>query len=101
MSTTVYNHLLGLTVLETSTDPGVSRAISASGHFINDDPKIEHQRMQATIHLMTGMVGYPIKSKEQSLVIARINEHVSSTRNIKRVHMSDFDIAPPLRHKDQ
>lgn len=62
----------------TSTDPGVARAISSSGHFINEDKRIEHQRMQATVHLMTGLMAYPIKSKNSSLVIARINEHVSS-----------------------
>lgn len=64
--------------METSTDPGVSRAIGNSGHFINEDKRIEHQRMQATIHLMTGMVAYKIKSRNQSLVVARINEHVSA-----------------------
>ncbi|KAF2171333.1 hypothetical protein M409DRAFT_18448 [Zasmidium cellare ATCC 36951] len=40
----------------TSTDPGVARAISSSGHFINEDKRIEHQRMQATVHLMTGLM---------------------------------------------
>ncbi|KAK4506525.1 hypothetical protein PRZ48_000257 [Zasmidium cellare] len=59
----------------TSTDPGVARAISSSGHFINEDKRIEHQRMQATVHLMTGLMAYPIKSRNSSLVIARINEH--------------------------
>lgn len=62
---------------ETSTDPGVARAITASGHFINEDKRIEHQRMQATVHMMTGIAAYPIKSRNSSLVIARINEHVS------------------------
>jgi len=33
--------------------------------------------MQATIHLMTAFVAYKVKSHNHSLVIARINEHVS------------------------
>lgn len=61
----------------TSTDPGVSRAITASGHFINEDKKVEHQRMQATLHMMTAFVAWKVKSPFHSLVIARINEHVS------------------------
>ncbi|KAK5045932.1 hypothetical protein LTR84_008718 [Exophiala bonariae] len=60
---------------ETSTDPGVSRAIGNPGHFINEDRMIEHERMQATIHLMTGMVAHKVKSRNHSLIIARINEH--------------------------
>ncbi|KAF2764538.1 hypothetical protein EJ03DRAFT_339718 [Teratosphaeria nubilosa] len=59
----------------TSTDPGVSHAINASGHFINEDKRIEHQRMQATVYLIGALPAYPLKSKNSGLVISRINEH--------------------------
>ncbi|KAH9823627.1 Glutathione S-transferase [Teratosphaeria destructans] len=59
----------------TSTDPGVSHAINASGHFINEDKRVEHQRMQATVYLIGALPAYPLKSKNSGLVISRINEH--------------------------
>lgn len=55
----------------------MSRAIINSGHFISSDLKVEHERMQATLHLMVGFTAYKIKSPYHSLVIARVNEHVS------------------------
>lgn len=45
--------------------------------MINRDPMVEHERLQATIHLMSGLVSYDVKSVYHSLVVARINEHVS------------------------
>jgi hypothetical protein len=63
--------------LRTSTDPGVSRAIANSGHFLHKDPLISHRRQQDTIHLMTAIAAYPVKSEYHSLAVARINEHVS------------------------
>lgn len=59
-----------------STDPSVARAISSSVDFNNEDKRVEHQRMQATVHLKTGSMAYPIRSTNSSLIIARINEHV-------------------------
>lgn len=32
--------------------------------------------MQATVHMITALPTYTVKSKNSSLVIARINEHV-------------------------
>ncbi|KUJ12235.1 uncharacterized protein LY89DRAFT_785633 [Mollisia scopiformis] len=61
--------------LRTSTDPGVSRALIRSGHMVNPDPMIEHERLQATIHLMGAFMAYPLKSPMHSMVMARINEH--------------------------
>jgi hypothetical protein len=57
------------------------KTINASGHFINEDKKIEHQRMQATVHMMTAFVAYKVKLHSHGLVVARINEHVSSNQN--------------------
>jgi len=62
-----------------STDPGVSRAIVASGHLVNGDAMVEHKRLQTTIHLMSSLMAYPIKSALHNLCVARINEHVSAT----------------------
>lgn len=45
--------------------------------MVNPDPMIEHERLQATIHLMGAFMAYPVKSYIHSLVMARINEHVS------------------------
>jgi hypothetical protein len=43
--------------------------------MVNADPMIEHERLQATVHLMSGFMAYPVKSTCHSLIIARINEH--------------------------
>jgi hypothetical protein len=87
---------------QTSTDPGVARAITASGHFINEDKRVEHQRMQATLHMMTALGGYKVKSHEHSLFVARINEHVSEVTDTPWVHqLADNDIpAPSIRYQD-
>ncbi|KAK0120092.1 hypothetical protein ONS95_011505 [Cadophora gregata] len=61
--------------LRTSTDPGVSRALVKSGHMVNPDPMVEHDRLQSTVHLMSGMMAYKFRSANHSLVISRINEH--------------------------
>jgi len=61
--------------IRTSTDPGVSRATVGSGHIVNGDEFIEHERLQVTIHLMTAFMAHEMKSPIQSLVLARINEH--------------------------
>ena len=66
---------------KTSTDPGVSRAIAHSGHFLHPEELIAHRRQQDTIHLMTAIAAYPVKSPFHSLAIARINEHVRTTFN--------------------
>jgi len=46
-----------------------------SGHILSPDPKVAHDRLQATIHLTSAMVAHKIKSPVQSLVMSRINEH--------------------------
>ncbi|CZS92774.1 uncharacterized protein RAG0_03286 [Rhynchosporium agropyri] len=61
--------------LRTSTNPGVSRALVRSGHMVNPDPMIEHERLQTTVHLMSAMVAMEFRSATQSLVVSRINEH--------------------------
>ncbi|KAH7346518.1 hypothetical protein BKA65DRAFT_551425 [Rhexocercosporidium sp. MPI-PUGE-AT-0058] len=61
--------------LRTSTDPGVSRALVKSGHMVNPDLMVEHDRLQSTVHLMSAMMAYKFRSANHSLVISRINEH--------------------------
>ncbi|KAH9214158.1 hypothetical protein DL95DRAFT_524084 [Leptodontidium sp. 2 PMI_412] len=61
--------------LRTSTDPGVSRALVKSGHMVNPDPMVEHDRLQSTVHLMSVMMAYKFRSANHSLVVSRINEH--------------------------
>ncbi|KAL2069645.1 hypothetical protein VTL71DRAFT_14324 [Oculimacula yallundae] len=61
--------------LRTSTNPGVSRALVKSGHMVNPDPMVEHERLQTTVHMMSAMVAYKFRTANHSLVVSRINEH--------------------------
>lgn len=37
--------------------------------------RVEHDRLQATIHMMSGMMAYEVGSPSHSLIISSINEH--------------------------
>lgn len=54
---------------------------------------VEHERLQATIHLMSCFLAYPVKSRNHSLAVARINEHVSCPP----AHCKEFKMYPNPR----
>lgn len=67
--------------------------------MVNNDPMVEHERLQATVHMMTAFVAYKVKSPLHSLIIARINEHVSTFPRYRLVYRVDGNRIV-LFHKD-